>query len=424
MQYHRTFRIFGLSFSLTSIVTGCGYGGDRGWPSYSGPASGYLAADGSSPSGMIQGRDGSFYGTTSSGGQFNQGTVFRITPDGAETVLYSFAGGNTDGANPTGDLVQASDGNFYGATGGGGPGECPGVEPVGYTGPPATCGTLFKLTPDGAETVLHFFSGGADGGQPTGSLVQGDDGNFYGTTSYGSGTVFAITPQGEEAVLYSFPNYTDDGSKPSSLILGSDGNFYGTTFIGGNSNYGTVFRITPAGAETVLYSFLGGSDGELPSASLAEGNDGNFYGTTPFGGGSGDGTIFRITPTGEETVLYSFRGGTANGANPYTALVQGDDGSFYGTTQAGGNENSNPCGGGCGSLFKITPSGNETVLYLFAGSTTDGALPAGSLVQGSDGNFYGTTSAGGQFDGGTVFQITPAGVLTVLHSFAGAQNGQ
>jgi uncharacterized repeat protein (TIGR03803 family) len=220
MQHRQACRVFGLSFSLISVVTGCGYGGNRGWPSHGGPPSEYSVADGSSPSGMIQGSDGNFYGTTSNGGQFNQGTVFRITPDGAETVLYSFAGGNADGANPTGDLVQGSDGNFYGATGSGGPGECPGTEPVGYSGPPSTCGTLFKLTPDGAETVLHFFSGGADGGQPTGSLVQGSDGNFYGTTSYGSGTVFAITPQGEEAVLYSFPNYTNDGSKPSSLILG------------------------------------------------------------------------------------------------------------------------------------------------------------------------------------------------------------
>ena len=425
MQHHRTCGIFGLGFSLTSIVAGCEYGGDWGWPSYGGPPSGYSAADGSSPSGVIQGRDGNFYGATSNGGYFNQGTVFRVTPDGVETVLYSFAGGNADGANPTGNLVQGSDGNFYGATGSGGAGKCPGPEPVGYNGPPSTCGTLFKLTPNGAETVLHIFSGGADGGEPTGSLVQGSDGDFYGTTSYGSGTVFAITPQGEETALYSFPNYTNDGSKPSSLIVGSDGNFYGTTFIGGNSNYGTVFRITPAGAETVvLYSFLGGSDGELPSASLAEGSDGNFYGTTPFGGSSRDGTIFRITPSGDETVLYSFPGGTKNGANPYTALIQGDDGSFYGTTQAGGNENNNPCGGGCGSLFKITPTGNETTLYLFAASTMDGALPAGSLIQGSDGNFYGTTSGGGQFDGGTVFQITPAGVLTVLHSFTGAQNSQ
>jgi uncharacterized repeat protein (TIGR03803 family) len=422
MQYRQACRMFGLSVSLISVVAGCGYGGNGGWPSHDGPPSEYSVADGSNPSGMMQGSDGNFYGTTSNGGQFNQGTVFRITPDGAETVLYSFAGGNVDGASPTGDLVQGSDGNFYGATGNGGPGQCPGAEPVGYTGPPASCGTLFKLTPDGAETVLHFFSGGADGGQPTGSLVQGSNGSFYGTTSYGSGTVFAITPQGEEAVLYSFPNYTNDGSKPSSLILGSDGNFYGTTFIGGKSNYGTVFRITPAGVETVLYSFLGGSDGELPSAPLVEGSDGNLYGTTPFGG-SKDGTIFRITAAAEETVLYAFPG-TANVSNPYSPLIQGSDGNFYGTTDNGGNAN-NACGAdGCGALYKITPAGNETVLHLFAGGPIDGAFPIGNLLQGSDGNFYGTTSEGGQFDGGTVFQITPAGVLTVLHSFADTQNNQ
>jgi uncharacterized repeat protein (TIGR03803 family) len=402
--------MFGLGVSLMSLATGCGQGGDI--------PSKYLGPDGSSPSGLILGRDGNFYGTTSSGGQFNQGTVFRITPDGVETVLYSFAGGNFDGASPTGNLIQANDGNFYGATSGGGPGQCPGIEPIDYNGPPAACGALFKLWPNGAETVLHFFSGGKDGGQPNGSLVQGGDGNFYGTTSYGSGTVFAMTPQGEETVLYSFQNYTDDGSIPSSLILGSDGYFYGTTFIGGHFNYGTVFRISSAGAETVLYSFGGGADGELPSASLIEGNDGNFYGTTPFGGSSRDGTVFKITPGGEERVLYSFSGGSGNGADPYTALIQGLDGGFYGATQAGGKENSNPCGGGCGSLFEVTPTGSETVLYLFAAITTDAEIPDANLVQGSDGNFYGITSEGGQLGGGTVFRVTPAGTLTVLHSFA------
>jgi uncharacterized repeat protein (TIGR03803 family) len=315
VKHRRVYLVIGSYCCLMLALSACG-DDQLGFLS---PALQIPAPDGSSPSaGLIQGRDGNFYGVTANGGQFNNGTVFSITPDGVETVLYSFAGGTADGANPTGDLVQGSDGNFYGATGGGGPGECPGIEPIGYKGPPSACGTLFKLTPDGMETVLHFFSGGADGGQPTGSLVQGSDGNFYGTT--------------------------------------------------------------------------------------------------PFGGGSRDGTVFRITLSGQETVLYSFPGGTANGANPYTALIQGDDGSFYGATQAGGNENSNPCGGGCGSLFKITPAGSETALYLFAASTMDGALPAGRLVRGSDGNFYGTTSQGGQFDGGTVFQITPAGVLTVLHS--------
>jgi uncharacterized repeat protein (TIGR03803 family) len=359
------------------------------------------------------------------GGQFNNGTVFSITSDGAEKVLYSFVGGNADGANPTGDLVQGSDDNFYGATAGGGPGGpggCPGIEPAGYDGPPSACGTLFKLTPDGSETVLYFFSGGVDGGQPTGRLIQASDGNLYGTTSYGSGTVFKITPDGEKAVLYSFPNYTMDGLQPSSLIVGPDGNFYATTFFGGRSDCGTVFSITPAGAETVLHSFLGGSDGEFPSAPLVEGSDGNFYGTTSFGG-SKDGTIFRITAAGEETVLYAFPG-TANVANPFTPLIQGSDGKLYGTTDDGGSANSTCGADGCGALYTITPTGNETILHLFAAGPTEGASPIGNLLQDGDGNFYGTTSAGGQFNGGTVFQITRAGVLTVLHSFAIAQNNQ
>jgi uncharacterized repeat protein (TIGR03803 family) len=408
--------MFGLGFVLMSLVTACGQGGDIP-PKYLGP-------DGSSPTGLILGNDDNFYGTTSSGGQFNQGTVFRITPDGAETVLYSFAGGDFDGTSPTGNLIQGSDGNFYGATSGGGTGQCPGVEPVGYNGPPPACGILFKLSPDGTETVLHFFSGGTDGGQPTGSLVQGADGNFYGTTSYGSGTVFKITSQGKKTVLHSFQSYANDGSIPSSLIVGSDGNFYGTTGIGGNFDYGTVFRITDAGAETVLHSFSGGADGELPSASLTEGNDGSFYGTAPFGGSSGAGIIFRITPGGDEAVLYSFPGGTRNGANPYTPLIQGLDGRFYGAAQAGGNDDNNPCGGGCGALFAVTSTGTETVLYLFSAITTNGAIPIGNLVQGSDGNFYGIASQGGQFGGGIVFRVTPAGILTVLHSFAGPQSDE
>jgi uncharacterized repeat protein (TIGR03803 family) len=166
----------------------------------------------------------------------------------------------------------------------------------------------------------------------------------------------------------------------------------------------------------------GNADGANPTGDLVQGSDGNFYGTTPFDG-SKDGTIFRITAAGEETVLYAFPG-SANVTNPYNPLIQGSDGNFYGTTDNGGNAN-NACGAdGCGALYKITTTGNETVLHLFAGSPIDGAFPIGNLLQGSDGNFYGTTSEGGQFDGGTVFQITLAGALTVLHSFAGTQNNQ
>jgi uncharacterized repeat protein (TIGR03803 family) len=365
---------------------------------------------------LIQALDGNFYGTTSRGGEFDRGTVFRITPGGDEAVLYSFAGGSADGIDPSGALVQGSDGNFYGTTTSGGISAC---APDFSTGALASCGIVFKVTPGGKETVLHFFGGTGDGGAPNGALLQAPDGNFYGTTSDASGTVFKLTPAGVETVLFSFPNSALDGSKPSSLILGPNGSFYGTTFAGGQSNYGTVFTITPAGAETVLYSFAAGGDGENPSAPLVKGSDGNFYGTTAFGGTSHQGTAFRTTPGGQETVLYSFPGGTGNGANPYTALIQGLDGSLYGGA-AGGNQNSDFCGGGCGSLYAITLIGHETVLYLFSASTLDGALPSG-LIQGSDGNFYGTTSEGGRFDGGEVFQITPAGVLTVLHSFPDIQ---
>jgi uncharacterized repeat protein (TIGR03803 family) len=164
MQYLRPCRALGLSFSLISVVTGCGYDGNRAWPSYGVPPVEYPVADGAGPSGVTQGRDGNFYGTTSYGGQFNQGTVFRITSGGAETVLYSFAGGPGDGAQPNGGLIQGIDGNFYGTTNNGGIGVCPRIEP-GVGNPVDTaCGTAFMVTPDGAETVLYFFQGIADGG--------------------------------------------------------------------------------------------------------------------------------------------------------------------------------------------------------------------------------------------------------------------
>lgn len=331
-------------------------------------------------------------------------------------------------------MVQASDGNFYGTTVGGGTGECPTAEPIGYNGPPPACGTVFKLTPGGAEEVLHFFSGTSDGGAPTGGLVQSSDGSFYGTTDADGltgdccGTVFKAILAGDEMVLYSFPDGAIEGSIPSSLVQGTDGNFYGTTLIGGSSADGTVFETTPAGATTVLHSFSAGGDGQLPNAPLILGSDGNFYGTTPFGGVSanpapicehGCGTVFMITPTGAETVLYAFGGGTLDGANPYGHLIQADDGNFYGTTNSGGTGN---CSGGCGTVFKITPSGVETVLYSFAGGTADGESPGFGLVQASDGNFYGTAGAGGKFNSGVVFKLTPVGVETVLHSFGGNTN--
>jgi len=287
-------------------------------------------ADGANPEVLIQGNDGNFYGTTATGGANNLGTVFKLTPGGVETILYSFKGGS-DGADGVG-LVEGIDGNFYGTTSGGGANGA---------------GTVFRLTPEGVETILYAFSGtsyaGPDGANPTGQLVQGSDGNFYGVTELGGlpspvvnntttcGTVFKVTPEGIETILHRFSG--PDGQFPVGLIQGGDGNFYGTTS-GGNTSYGTLFRVTPEGVETTLYTFNPGDgrDGAFPEASLIEGSDGNFYGTTTGGGTNSGGTAFQLTPAGVVTVRYSF----PKSSGPDTNLVQGSDGNLYGATRYGG----------------------------------------------------------------------------------------
>jgi uncharacterized repeat protein (TIGR03803 family) len=396
--------------ALLLALTACGY---HHHDYYSPGNAPFGTGDGSIPTGLIQASDGNFYGTTANGGRYGQGALFKLTQAGAETVLYSFVGGSGDGASPQG-VIQASDGNFYGATSAGGSGGCQ-----------LGCGIAFKITPDGAESVLYSFTGAADGGGPNG-LIQGSDGNFYGTTAFGGitsnpcgpggcGVVFRLTPAGVESVLYSFTGLGADGAAAASLIQGSDGNFYGVTAYGGQSGNGTAFKVSAAGTETVLHSFAGGGDGAVPQTPLTQGSDGNLYGTTPFGGANSGGIVFRITPAGVETVLHAF-GSAADGAQPFTGVVQGKDGNFYGTTSAGGDAS---CPGGCGIVFRITPAGAESALYLFTASANSGAQPPqpASLLQGSDGNFYGTTSNGGQFALGTVFKLTPAGVATVLYSF-------
>jgi uncharacterized repeat protein (TIGR03803 family) len=344
----------------------------------------YSFAGGSSDSAdpyhtLIQGSDGNFYGTTLAGGTSNAGTIFKITPSGTESVFYSFAN------IPYAGLVQSSDGNIYGTTASGGT---------------SGRGTVFKITPSGSESVLYSFPAGSS--DPYTGLIQGSDGNFYGTTGAGGtnddGTVFKITPSGTETVLHAFAKSGSDGETPyAGLIQGSDGNFYGTTYFGGASGFGTVFKVTPSGTETVLYSFAGGSDGEHPYAGVIQGSDGNFYGTTYQGGTSGNGTVFKLTPGGTETVLYTFAGGSSDGAYPEAGLIQGSDGNFYGNTLQGG-------AGGLGTVFKLTPSGTETVLHAFAGGS-DGANPSANLVQGSDGNLYGSTGAGGTSGNGTFFKV-------------------
>jgi uncharacterized repeat protein (TIGR03803 family) len=365
----------------------------------------FAGRDGSGISWLVLGSDGNLYGTTAEGGtaSFNPaGTVFKVTPDGTVTVLYSFLGG-PDGGQPAGPLIEGLDGNFYGVTSiGGGPGLGPGGK--GY-------GTVFKITPSGVETVLYAFQNGSDGGNPSGALVQDPDGNLYGLAGSGGisnyGTLFKVTPSGVETPLYTFQGASDGASPGPGLVLGSDGNFYGTTASAGASSCGTssycgtVFKVTPAGVETTLHEFAGGQDGNDSDSQLIQGRDGNFYGTTE-GGGSGNwGTVFKITPDGVESVLYAFDKG-ASGGLPGTPLIQGSDGNFYGTTTVGGAY-------GLGTLFKITPSGVLTTLYSFQGNLTgltpsNGIYP-GSLVVGSDGTFYGTTSGGGAIGAGTIFKF-------------------
>jgi len=330
---------------------------------------------------LIQASDGNFYGSTLSGGTSNGGTIYQIAPSGTETLLYSFA------IMPWAGLMQGSDGNFYGTTASGGT---------------SGRGTIFELTPSGAETILYSFPAGSS--EPYCGLIQGVDGNFYGTTGANGtsddGTVFKFTPGGTETALHAFPKTGTDGEIPyAGVIQGIDGNFYGTTYFGGANGLGTVFKVTPGGTETVLYSFAGGSDGEHPYAGVIQGSDGNFYGTTYQGGASGYGTIFKLTPSGTETVLYTFAGGLSDGANPEAGVIQGSDGNFYGNTLQGGTSN-------LGTVFELTPSGTETILHAFAGGSSDGANPGANLVQGSDGNLYGSTAAGGTSNHGTFFKVT------------------
>ncbi|HLI64432.1 MAG TPA: choice-of-anchor tandem repeat GloVer-containing protein [Terriglobales bacterium] len=319
------------------------------------------------------------------------------------TTLVSFTGssGSDLGANPESALVQGIDGNFYGTTVNGGTGGC---------------GTVFNISPSGTLATLYSFQCGNDGANPRAGLVQGTDGNFYGTTSAGgtnsNGTVFRIPPGGGlPTTLYSFTGGADGSTPKGALVQAGDGNFYGTTSSGGANGDGTVFQISPGGTLTTLHSFSG-ADGAGPGTGLILANDGNLYGTTKSGGANSDGTIFKISLGGTFTTLHSFAG--ADGATPGASLLQASDGNLYGTTRAGGANND-------GTVFRISIGGGLTTLYSFCSeqNCNDGNQPRSGLVQATDGNFYGTTELGGSSNAGTIFEITPAGTLTTLHSFSG-----
>jgi uncharacterized repeat protein (TIGR03803 family) len=344
-------------------------------------------------SSLIIGRDDNFYGTTWAGGPGNSdyGTVFRITTNGTLNTIASF---NATGGSPYAQLTQGNDGNFYGTT-----------------VPDATggWGTVFKLTSSGTLTTLVSFSG-TNGGCPYAALTLGPDGNFYGTTAFGGninssypngcGTVFKVTTNGALTTLYSF-SFADGAYPDAALTLGNDGNFYGTTWGGGSTDSshpngcGTVFSLTTNGALTTLFSFAD-TNGANPLAALTLNSDGSLYGTTEYGGQSNDGTVFKVTTNGVLTTLICFA--DTNGANPYAALTLGTDCSLYGTTFAGGSDEA-------GTLFRVTTNGTFTTLVSFMATTGD--QPRAALILGSDGNFYGTSSEGGSGYDGTVFRLLP-----------------
>lgn len=417
------------------------------------------APDGAAPGGLIADAGGNLYGTAAGGGASSAGVVFKLDPNGIETVIYSFKGG-ADGKSPNPGIVLDAAGNIYGTAVAGGvtTGVCSGV-----TG----CGVVFKVDPAGNQTVLHSFTG-TDGISPNGGVVMDAGGNLYGTTWSGggqayAGEVFKVDPAGNETVLHSFTNGADGGGPLAGLSIDAAGNLYGTTRDGGIENGGVVFKMDPSGNETVLYTFQSGADGNQPYASPVMDGAGNLYGSAS-GGAVNDGVIYKISAAGTFSVLYTFAGGTdgsdpgpvtvdavgnvygtayfggaanvglvykldtsghrttlfnlpggAGGANPGSNLLLDAAGNLYGTTLYGGI-------GNIGLVYKLDTGGHETVEYSFPFSG-DGANIYGGLAIDADGNLYGTANTGGEANQGIVYKIDPAGNETVLWAFRGTPDG-
>lgn len=342
--------------------------------------------DGRSSFTTLTGVRGTLYGETNYNTANNNGAIFTVTPSGSETVLH---------------IVTYQQGRFVSQltlgprpTGGG-----LALYGTGSVGGASRYGTIVRVTLSGAVIVLHNFAGGADGKNPSGGLIN-VNGTFYGTTReggvYSSGTVFSVTPSGTENVIYAFHGGTQDGDEPQASLVNLNGTLYGTTVNGGSANLGTVFSVTPSGTEHMLYSFQGGSsDGAGPDGGLIAVN-GTLYGITAgCMTASACGTVFSITPSGTETILHYFTGG-ADGIQPFAGLVE-LNAKMYGTTVGGGASN-------YGTVFSITPSGAEKVLHAFSGGS-DGREPSSGLID-VNGTLYGTTPFGGTYDDGTVYSVT------------------
>jgi uncharacterized repeat protein (TIGR03803 family) len=356
--------------------------------------------DGSSPYATpILDSEGNLYGTTCNDGEFASGIVFKLSPSGKETVLHAFTSIHGDGDGPYAPVLRDSAGNLYGTTQFGGifGGMC-----TGYG-----CGIIFKIDAKGKETVLHRFNGN-DGMVPEQGLIADPQGNMYGTTfqggANGSGTVFKFSPDGAITTLYTFGQFGGgDGFWPygGSLVRDSAGNLYGTTEYGGSIQTfgGTLFKVDPNGVETVLHEFGGSGDGAQPRGTLILDQDGNLYGTTAAGGAFNFGIVYRVdSSSGAETILYSFSGSGGDGAEGSAGLVRDKAGNLYGLTNSGGSHY-------LGTAFKLDTSNHETILHNFTGF--DGRSPEYGMVADSKGNLYGTTFMGGRYGAGVVFKLVP-----------------
>lgn len=352
---------------------------------------------------------GTFYGTTASGGSASLGTVYKVTSGGVERNLYTFSN-SASGKQPSGPLVRDASGNLYGTTAFGGDLSC--SVQINQKG----CGVVYKLSPSGQQSVLHAFAGGSDGAGAFWGLVADAAGNLYGMTNAGGdrcsgtgcGTVFKITPSGTETILHAFSGGADGGEPGFSgaLAIDAKGNLFGTTELGGNRNCsfgcGTVFKMDPTGKETVLYAFTGGADGSAPINGVVEDSKGNLYGTTA-AGGAGFGTVFKLSPSRVLTVLHTFQLADSLGGGAST-LVLDSLGNLYGTTLEGGTNE-------VGSIFEVSSEGVYTLLYSFPADTSMGEFPTAGMVRDNAGNLYGTTSGGGgggcSLGCGAVFKFTP-----------------
>jgi uncharacterized repeat protein (TIGR03803 family) len=372
----------------------------------------FTVASGAVPSGTLIADDsGKMYGLTAYGGFHGYGMVFGLLATGGEKVLYSFTGG-ADGSMPQFTaLLRDPAGNLYGVTpsGGNSNSTCS-----------SGCGVIFRISATtGKERVLYSFKGGADGSFPFSSLIADTAGNFYGTTgnggnfnapcnTYGCGVIYKLSNAGGETVLYAFTGASDGATPGVGLIRDPEGNIYGTTTAGGAYGNGVVFKLDPAGNETVLYAFTGGSDGAVP-LFLVRDAAGNLYGNTEGGGDPscflGCGVLFKVDSSGNESTLYSFTNGPG-GFEPLGELVLDSRGNLYGTTYEGGFSNSSECRSpyGCGVVFRISATGTETVLHRF--DVADGASPQSGLLI-NNGYLYGTTVGGGSADDGVIFKIKP-----------------